>query len=180
MRLFRKIGSLFGWANANPTKRPRATAIEHPILGSLVPHKLMPESLSGRLKYGQYQVDLVVSPDDSTIEVALELATSLIERLEALDLKCRRLIAEEFLESYNSHWRFGEVAHQDGTFKAFEKPHLTTAQFCENLKISSIQASGCSLLVFYYDDSDMFWGHTLEAISFDGIAFEDTHVSMAG
>jgi hypothetical protein len=114
------------------------------------------------------------------MDVALELAVSLVEQLPQLDAKCRNLIADEFLENYNDNWRFGQTALPDGTFKSFEKPQLTKEQFCKNLKLESVEASGISMLRFWYGDADMFWGHSLEGISFDGLAFGETHASMVG
>jgi hypothetical protein len=180
MRLLRNLKNLLGRADAQPVKQPPATSMEHPVLGSLSPHKMFPESLSGRLKYGPNQIDLLVSPDYKGIEVALELAVALAESLQHLDLKCKSLIADESLGGYNSGWRFGEVAQLDGTLKSFEKPFLTREEFCNNLKLESIEASGDSMLIFWYGDGDMFWGHSLEVTSFDGVAFKDTYVSMAG
>jgi hypothetical protein len=180
MRLLRKFKGRFDRTSAKPAKQRATIPIKHPVLGSLIPHKIFPESLSGWVQYGPDQIDLLVSPDNRTIEAALKLAASLVELLQQIDLKCRDLIADEFLERYNSGWRFGEVAQQDGTFEPFEKPLLTRRQFCENLKIKSIVASGDSLIGVHYDDSDMFWGHSLEVTSFDGTAFGDTHTSMFG
>jgi hypothetical protein len=154
--------------------------MEHPVLGSLSPNKTFPESLSGIVRFGSTQVELLVSPDDKTIEVALELAVALIDQLPQLDAKSRSLVAKEFLESYNTNWRFGEAVEQDGTSKPFEKPLLSEEQFCQNLQLTTIEASGEAMLVFWYGDNDMFWGHTLELTSFDGTAFGDTYASMAG
>ena len=181
MRLLSKIKSLFSRASTRPTKHlVRATPIEHPVLGSLVPHDTFADSLSGQIKCGVRQVDLLVSPDDKTIEAALKLAVGIVAPLQQLDFKCKNIIADEFLDSYNSGWRFGQVAQQDGTFSSFEKPLLTREQFRENLKLNSIEASGELMLIFWYGDNDMFWGHSLEVTSFDGPAFKDTHASMAG
>ena len=181
MRLFKQFKRLLGGSNAKvANQRVPANPVTHPILGSLAPDKTFPESLSGDVKYRDSQIELLVSPDDKTIEAALALAVVLVEELPQLDATSRKLVADEFLENYNTSWRFGEAAQEDGTFKPFEKPSLSREQFCENLKLTSIEASGESMLVFWYGDNDMFWGHSLEVTSFDGTAFGETHVSMAG
>jgi hypothetical protein len=181
MNPFRQFKQLLSKSKSTSAcRRPPASPMEHPILGSLAPNKTFPESLSGTVIFGSDQVELLVSPDDKTIDVALELAVALVEQLPQLDAKSRRLVADEFLEIYNTNWRFGETVQRDGTTKSFEKPQLSKEQFCQSLQLTSIEASGEAMLVFWYGDGDMFWGHSLELTSFDGTAFGDTYASMAG
>ncbi|GHA76754.1 DUF2262 domain-containing protein [Cognatilysobacter bugurensis] len=180
MRLLRSVYSRFRRTPNQRVTEILTVVIEHPVLGNLTPCRELPGSLCGQLRYGEDLIDLTVSPDNKGIECALVLATSLAQSLEHLDFTCRRLVADTSLEGYNSDWRFGLVAQGDGTFERVEEPPLTREDFCRNLKLSSIVASGEAMLLFYYGDSDMFGGHSVEVTSFDGTAFQDTDVSLVG
>jgi hypothetical protein len=182
MRILKKIQRFLIDPSAQRTaQRASATPTEHPILGSLVPDKTFPHDLIGRAKFCSSYIELHVSPDDKPLEVTLELAVALVESLEQFDAKCRNLLGVEFLDGYNTDWRFAENTLQSsGAFKSIEKPLLTMEEFCMNLKLESIEASGDAILTFWYGDGDMFGGHSLEVTSFDGPAFGDTYVSMAG
>lgn len=153
---------------------------EYAGLGRLVPSSQFSAALVGQLSYGTGHVDFVIDPDGEPIEDSLALAASAAGALTDLDRRCKELVAAEYLDSYNTGWRIGEVMRPDGNFERFEKPALSPAEFCEKLELKSFEATGGTLLTFWYDDDGMFWGHSLYVDSFDGALLGDTHVAMFG
>ncbi|MBC3935512.1 DUF2262 domain-containing protein [Undibacterium sp. CY7W] len=153
-------------------------AIEHPLLGSLQVSDRFPTSLTGRIAYRAGDIHIGIDPDGSNIANALALACKAVESLPELDLKFRNLIAEKFLDSYNAEWRFWETINSDGSKAQFEKPELTKAEFCAQLRLNSLDATGPSSLSVWYDDNDIFWGHHLGIVTFDGITLNDIHITM--
>jgi hypothetical protein len=145
----------------------------------LNPDKTDPGALVGQVAYAGGSIKVHISPEDKTMSEAVALAAEAVALLASLDAKCRELIAEDSLESYNNGWRFGERVQPDGSFAPFEEPLLSKSEFCARLKFGPVVVEGSSL-TFWYDDDRMFWGHGFYVTSFDGVTFKNAHVSMFG
>lgn len=63
--------------------------------------------------------------------------------------------------------------------KAVSNPKLTQDQFANKLTLNAVNVTG-NMLSFFYDDENMFWGHSVIVISMDGIAFTDAHAEIFG
>jgi len=161
------------------TDEPRG-ALAHPILGRLAPLDDDPSTLAGSIGFGTQAVALRITADDSELAAALELAVSAAQSLLVLDARARILVAETSLHSYNDEWRFGTSLMADGSAREFEKPALTQEQFCAQLTLETIEASGAACLTFWYQDGGLFWGHSHHVASFDGLAMQDVRVSLLG
>ncbi len=155
-------------------------ALDHPILGRLAPQGDDGTVLVGQVAVGARMVAVRVSADDSELPAALELAAQAVQSVLVLDLKCRQLVCGASLKSYNDQWRFGTSLMADGSAREFEKPALSEEQFCASLELEAIDASGASCLTMWYADGGLFWGHSHCVSSFDGLAMQDTRVSMLG
>ena len=181
MNLLSRIRQLLGFSvTGTRPMHVRAKLLDHPLLGQLTPDQVSVDCLVGRVLLNDESIEIRISPDDKAINEALLLMVDAIASLAILDQKCRRLIAKDGLEGYNTEWRFGRRPLPDGSFEAFEKPQLSQDEFCKNLQLQSLVATGNSLLTFWYGDNDMFWGHSFSVDSFAGVIFEDTNVSMIG
>ncbi len=158
----------------------RLDALDHPILGRLEPHEKLSGVLRSVVNVDGAQLEVWVAPDGGPLEAALRLATDAASILSELDARCRMLIANDSLASYNSDWRFGAAVQTDGTTKNFEKPALNEEQFASTLTPTTLEITGANMLAFMYSDGDLFWGHTLCLTSFDGLALTDVTVEMLG
>jgi len=161
-------------------ERIKLTGLDHPVLGRLEPHDTLSGVLATSRQLGDVQLEIWVDPDGGPLDDALRLAASTIPKLAELDARCRALIAADLLASYNTDWRFGQVARADGAMEEFEKPELTEAEFAAKLSPTSLQVTGASLIEFWYSDGEMFWGHSVGLTSFTGLALTDVHVQMFG
>lgn len=118
----------------------------------------------------QKKVKISINPEDLSdeedIAEILELTKKVLKDFQAYESKAREKIIEEFLDTYNESWADEEEGY----------PILTKEQFNEKLTLQDIGFSSEQMVEFYYDDGDMFGGHSLIAISFDGENFDDANM----
>lgn len=158
----------------------RLDVVDHPILGRLESSEKGSGVLGGAVTVGGMTIDISVAPDGAPMEVALALAADAVSMLAELDVRCRALVAADFLTSYNSDWRFGAVLKAHGRTEEFEKPLLTEAQFVSALTPAALDVTGAKLLSLSYTAGEMFWGHWVCITSFDGLTLTDTNVELQG
>ena len=61
----------------------------------------------------------------------------------------------------------------------FTSSSLTPGEFASKLTLNAVNVTG-NWLAFFYDDENMFWGHSVIVNSMDGVAFTDTHAEIFG
>ena len=112
----------------------------------------------------------IILEDESETEKIEQLMNTLFGGIDTLLPKAKECIAEEFLELYNDNWRFGDDDEHDP-----DKPELTKEEFMEALTLQSFLFYSEDVEVFF-DDNDMFLGHSLIASEFDGENFNDAQM----
>ena len=112
----------------------------------------------------------IILEDESETEKIEQLMNTLFGGIDTLLPKAKECIAEEFLELYNDNWRFGDDDENDP-----DKPELTKEEFMEALSLRSLLFYSEDVEVFF-DDNDMFLGHSLIASEFDGENFNDAQM----
>ena len=104
----------------------------------------------------------IILEDEGETEKVEQLMSTFISEIDTLLPKAKECIANEFLDLYNDNWRFGDDDEDDP-----DKPELTKEEFMENLSLQSLLFYSEEVKVFF-DDNDMFFGHSLIASDFDG------------
>jgi len=112
----------------------------------------------------------IILEDEGETEKIEQLMNTLFGGIDTLLPKAKECIAEEFLELYNDNWRFGDDDEDDP-----DKPELTKEQFMEALSLQSFLFYSEDVEAFF-DDNDMFLGHSLIASEFDGENFNDAQM----
>ena len=112
----------------------------------------------------------IILEDEGETEKLEQLMNTLFGGIDTLLPKAKECIAEEFLELYNDNWRFGDDDEDDP-----DKPELTKEEFMEALSLQSFLFYSEDVEVFF-DDNDMFLGHSLIASEFDGENFNDAQM----
>ena len=112
----------------------------------------------------------IILEDESETEKIEQLMNTLFGGIDTLLPKAKECIAEEFLELYNDNWRFGDDDENDP-----DKPELTKEEFMEALTLQSFLFYSEDVEVFF-DDNDMFLGHSLIASEFDGENFNEAQM----
>ena len=106
----------------------------------------------------------IILEDEGETEKVEQLMNTFFSEIDTLLPKAKECIANEFLDLYNDNWRFGD--DEDNP----DKPELTKEEFMENLSLQSFLFFSEEVKVFF-DDNDMFFGHSLIASDFDGENF---------
>ena len=112
----------------------------------------------------------IILEDEGETEKVEQLMSTFISEIDTLLPKAKECIANEFLDLYNDNWRFGDDDEDDP-----DKPELTKEEFMENLSLQSLLFYSEDVEVFF-DDNDMFFGHSLIASDFDGENFNYTQM----
>ena len=112
----------------------------------------------------------IILEDESETEKIEQLMNTFISEINTLLLKAKECIAEKYLDLYNNNWRFGDDDEDDP-----DKPELTKEEFMESLSLQSLLFYSEDIEVFF-DDNDMFLGHSLIASEFDGENFNDAQM----
>ena len=130
-----------------------------------------PTSYEGTVVLNEEELGVsIILEDESETEKIEQLMNTLFGGIDTLLPKAKECIAEEFLELYNDNWRFGDDDENDP-----DKPELTKEEFMEALHLQSFLFYSEDVEVFF-DDNDMFLGHSLIASEFDGENFNDAQM----
>ena len=125
-----------------------------------------PTSYDGTVVVGGKELGVsIILEDEGETEKVEQLMNTFISEIDTLLPKAKECIANEFLDLYNDNWRFGDDDEDDE-----DKPELTKEEFMEGLSLQSLLFYSEDVEVFF-DDNDMFFGHSLIASDFDGENF---------
>ena len=130
-----------------------------------------PTSYDGTVVVGGKELGVsIILEDEGETEKVERLMNTFISEIDTLLPKAKECIANEFLDLYNDNWRFGDDDEDDP-----DKPELTKEEFMEALSLRSFLFYSEDVEVFF-DDNDMFLGHSLIASDFDGENFNDAQM----
>jgi len=117
----------------------------------------------------ELRVDIILEDEGDTEKIEQQM-NNFFSEIDTLSPKAKECIAEKYLELYNDNWRFGGDDEDDE-----DKPELTKEEFMEALSLRSFLFYSEDVEVFF-DDNDMFLGHSLIASDFDGENFNDAEI----
>ena len=130
-----------------------------------------PTSYEGTVVVGGKELGVsIILEDEGETEKVEQLMSTFFNEIDTLLPKAKECIANEFLDLYNDNWRFGDDDEDDP-----DKPELTKEEFMEALSLRSLLFYSEDVEVFF-DDNDMFFGHSLIASDFDGENFNYTQM----
>ena len=130
-----------------------------------------PTSYDGTVVVGGKELGVsIILEDEGETEKVEQLMSTFFNEIDTLLPKAKECIANEFLDLYNDNWRFGDDDEDDP-----DKPELTKEEFMEALSLRSLLFYSEDVEVFF-DDNDMFLGHSLIASDFDGENFNDAQM----
>ena len=130
-----------------------------------------PTSYDGTVVVGGKELGVsIILEDEGETEKVEQLMNTFFSEIDTLSQKAKECIVNEFLDLYNDNWRFGDDDEDDP-----DKPELTKEEFMEALSLRSFLFYSEDVEVFF-DDNDMFLGHSLIASDFDGENFNDAQM----
>lgn len=154
------------------------TRMKHPILGDITQENDNGDGLA-RVSYGDRTIEIRIIADEIPYDATVDVAASVVQDLPSLDARAKQVAASELTETYNNGWNEYDEAQEDGALKAVSNPKLTQDEFASKLTLNAVNVTG-NMLDFFYEDENMFWGHSVIVNSMDGIAFTDTHAEIFG
>ena len=117
----------------------------------------------------ELRVDIILEDEGDTEKIEQQM-NNFFSEIDTLSQKAKECIAEKYLELYNDNWRFSGEEEEDG-----DKPELTKEQFIEALSLRSFLFYSEDVEIFF-DNNDIFLGHSLIASDFDGENFNDAEI----
>ena len=117
----------------------------------------------------ELRVDIILEDEGDTEKIEQQMNT-FISEIDTLSQKAKECIAEKYLELYNNNWRFGDDDENDP-----DKPELTKEEFMEALSLHSLLFYSEDVEIFF-DNNDIFLGHSFIASDFDGENFNDAQI----
>jgi len=96
------------------------------------------------------------------------------------DRLAKRVAVADLRETYNNGWNEYDEAQEDGSFKRVSNPQLSEAEFEAKLSLNAINVEGDRMVTFFYDDENMFWGHSVVVCSLNGTDFIEARAEIFG
>lgn len=152
--------------------------MKHSILGQITQENDNGDGIA-RVPYGDRTIEVRISADEIPYDATVDVAASVVQKLQDLDANAKQVAATELTDTYNSGWNEYDEVQDDGTLKTVVNPKLTPDEFASKLTLNAVNVTG-NMLSLFYDDENMFWGHSVIVNSMDGITFTDTHAEILG
>lgn len=143
MKLEREYGPL-----PEPKQVRDIPPVTDKLLGTLTWNNDLDEFCS-EIMHGKAAVKLRLGAEPDQLAPVMDRARKITTDLKNYDRKAREYMCRMMLQLKNETWL------DDG-----EQP-LTAEQFMSALILSSISFSTSNKVEFFYDDGDIFWGHTV-------------------
>lgn len=126
---------------------------------------------TGKVELGGVPVTLRLYPgEEDDLEPALQRARELLAGFSDYSRPAEAYAVQELLPLKNEHWL--EDLGDD------EEPPLTPEQFTSRMTLDALVFYAEGDVTFYYDDGDMFYGHTIELMMDAGDNF--IHADIPG
>lgn len=132
------------------------------------------------INYESREIPIQIIVDDQPFETTLDLAAAVVMRLSELDKAAKRVIVADLRDGYNDGWNEYEEAQDDGSLKTVSNPQLSESEFEKKFSLRAVNVTGSVMVDFFYDDSRLFWGHSVVVTSMTGTAFSDARAEIFG
>lgn len=152
----------------------------HDILGNIERSENGHGDGVATIEYDSRVIRIQIIPDDHAFETTLKLAVGVVERLNDLDKAAKRVIVAELRDRYNGGWNEYDQVQEDGSLKTVVNPQLSEDEFEGKFTLRAVRVSGSEVVSFSYDDSGLFWSHSVVVTSLTGTAFRDAQADLFG
>lgn len=94
-----------------------------------------------------YFIDITISPESYDKELVFKLAENTFREIRVMNESYKEKIAADLLKLHNEVWSEGKI--------------ISKNEFKKRINIQGILIFGEGNAELYYDDGDLFWGHTI-------------------
>lgn len=154
--------------------------MKHDILGEIKRTEGGVTAGVATIRYGSRDIKIQIIPDDQPFETSLKLAAEVVGRLDELDHRAKRVAVADLRQTYNNGWNEYDEVQADGSLKTVSNPELPEAEFERKLSLNAVNVTGDQVIDFFYDDSGMFWGHSVVVNSLNGIDLSEARAELFG
>lgn len=154
--------------------------MKHEFLGNIQFSECDPFDAIAVIRYQSRDIKIGIDSDDQLLETALKLASDVAVRLEELDGQAKRIAASDLRDTYNSGWNEYDQAQEDGSWKSIKNPPVSEVEFAAKLSLKAINVTGEKMIDFFYDDENMFWGHSVVVNSMKVVDLSGAHADLFG
>jgi hypothetical protein len=151
--------------------------MHHPQLGKLQAEGKL---LSGNLTLNDRNITMRIDPDDAPVDQTLSLAASVASTLSIHDELYKDIIVRDLLEVYNSGWNEYDEVQDDGSIKSVVNPQLNQLEFKNRMSLVSINVSSDCCVELWYENDDLFWGHSILVQSLEGAKLTSFKAQLFG
>ena len=123
---------------------------------------------------------LLVARSAADADRGRRIAVAVVGQLKELDKAARRVIVADLRDIYNGGWNEYDQVQEDGSHKAVVNSQLSESEFEEKFSLRSITVTGGEMVDLFYDNSGLFWGHSVVVTSLTGTAFTDARAELFG
>ena len=141
----------------------------HEVLGEVDETDCRPFDGVATVPFGSSGIQIRIVCDDQPFQVPLELAAEVVRRLPELDQLAKRVAVRDLRQTYNEGWKDYNEVQEDGSLKEVINAQLSETELEAKLSLEAVTVTGCEMVDFYYDDENMFWGHSVVVTSTDGV-----------
>jgi len=167
-------------ALARRTLPPPIQEMQHEILGAIKPSDAFQGDGIATIEHESRKIQIHISPDGEHFKTTLKLAEGVVTRLKELDRTAKRIIVRDLRDCYNGGWNEYQVAQEDGSVKTVRNPQLSERDFETKFSLIEAEVVGKRMIDFIYEDSGLFWGHSVIVTSLSGIDFSDAEAELFG
>lgn len=132
------------------------------------------------IEYRSRKIKVRIVPDDQPFQTTVILAADVVKRLPKLDKAAKRVIVACLRKTYNDGWNEYDEVQNDGSLKTVRNPKLSAKDFEERFSLEAVQVTGGEMIQFFYDDSGLFWGHSVVVSSHAGVSFSGARAELLG
>lgn len=137
-------------------------------LPKLKPDKDFPNDLVGHIRLFTGRVGVSVSITAETESEQLKYASESIQKLDDLSSKAKEAATSSLLATYNEDWRLPD------------SDPLSEHGFANRLRLKDVEFEKRPRISLWFDDSNMFGGHSILVTFQDGLEFKNITASLFG
>ncbi len=154
--------------------------MKHDILSKIEQSDGHPFDATALVRHSSGDVKVGIIRDDQPFEAALNLAAEVVGRLGELDKLAKGIAVADLRDTYNGGWNAYDEVQEDGSLKTITNPQLSEAEFEAKLSLRAVNFTGDRMIDFFYDNENMFWGHSVVVNSLNGVDFSEAHAELFG
>lgn len=152
--------------------------LDHPVLGRVTWN---PESqyweATVELRQDHW-IEFCLEPSDvqeTDIQALMNHAAEVLSQVRELEPQIRQKIADDLLDLYNNTWARDEDEDEDEA-----PPQMSRAEFIQSITLESFTLAWDGSRSWWYNDNDLFAGHSIELWIDAGKSIADSRADLVG